>query len=181
MNFNLLALSALLLALPAHAQHEHDHGHSHHAHVHGIAKLEVAVDAGNLSLHLESPLEVLLGFEHAPRNDHERAAVGAMRRQLAAAGNLFAPTAAAQCSLKSVVVTAPTLDARPAAGRNTASDHADLDADFLFTCAQPSRLTGMDVRLFQAFPKMRRIEAQVVSGKGQKATRLSAGMRFLSW
>jgi hypothetical protein len=174
-----LALAALLIALPALAQHDHKHDHGHqHAHVHGVAKLEVAVDGANLSLRLESPLEGLLGFERAPRNDQERAAVAEMRRKLADAGKLFFPTTAAQCTLKSVQIDAPTLDAKSATAN---VEHADLDADFLFTCAQPTRLTGMDVRLFQSFPNLRRMDAQVVSGKGQKAMRLSSKMRFLSW
>lgn len=180
-----MVLAALLIAAPAFAQHDHkhDHGHHHHAHVHGVAKLEVAVDGANLSLHLETPLEGVLGFERAPRTDKERAAVAEMRKKLADAGKLFAPTTAAQCTLKSVQIDAPTLDtqtlnAKPATGN---AEHADLNADFLFTCAQPAKLTGMEVRLFQAFPNMRRIDAQVVSGKGQKATRLSSKMRFLSW
>ena len=168
----------LLIATPAFAQH--DHGHQH-AHVHGVAKLEVAVDGGNLSLRLESPLEGLLGFEHAPRNDQERAAEAEMRRKLADAGKLFAPTTAAQCSLKSARIDAPTHDAKPAAAAKQTNAHADLDVDFLFACAQPARLTGMDVRLFQAFPNLRRVEAEVVSEKGQKAVRLSSKMRFLSW
>jgi putative ABC transport system ATP-binding protein len=165
---------ALLIVTPAFAQH--DHGHHRHAHVHGVAKLEVAVDGGNLSLRLESPLEGLLGFEHAPRNDQERATVAEMRRKLADAGKLFAPTTAAQCTLKSVQVEVPMLDAKQATAN---AEHADLDADFLFNCAQPAKLTGLDVRLFQAFPKMRRVEAQVVTVKGQKAMRLSSKMRFL--
>lgn len=174
------ALLVWLIAAPAYAQHDHkhDHGHHQHAHVHGVAKLEVAVDGANLSLRLESPLEGLLGFERAPRNDQERAAVAEMRKKLADAGKLFLPTTAAQCTLKSVQIDAPALDAKLV---TTNTEHADLDADFLFTCAQPGKLTGMDVRLFQAFSNMRRIDAQVVSGKGQKATRLSAKMRFLSW
>jgi hypothetical protein len=167
---------AWLIVTPAFAQH--DHGHHHHAHVHGVAKLEVAVEGGNLSLRLESPLEGLLGFEHAPRNDQERATVAEMRRKLADAGKLFAPTTAAQCTLKSVQVEVPMLDAKQATAN---AEHADLDADFLFNCAQPAKLTGLDVRLFQAFPKMRRVEAQVVTVKGQKAMRLSSKMRFLSW
>jgi len=175
-----MVLAALLIAAPAFAQHDHkhDHGHHHHAHVHGVAKLEVAMDGANLSLHLETPLDGLLGFERAPRTDKERAAVAEMRKKLADAGKLFAPTTAAQCTLKSVQIDAAALDAKPATGN---TEHADLNADFLFTCAQPAKLTGMDVRLFQAFPNMRRIDAQVVSAKGQKATRLSSKMRFLSW
>lgn len=175
----LAAAITFAFALPAMAQDLH--AHAHHAHLHGVAKLEVAVEGGSLSLHLESPLEGVLGFEHAPRNDKERAAVAEMRKKLADGGKLFAPTTAAQCTLKSVQVEAPTLDAKPAAGQSTASEHGDLDADFLFTCTQPAKLTGVEVRLSQAFPKLRRIDAQVVSGKGQSAMRLSAKMRFLSW
>lgn len=93
MQFKPMLLAALLVAAPAFAQH--DHGHHHHAHQHGVAKLEVAVDGANLSLHLESPLEGLLGFEHAPRSNKERATVAEMRRKLADAGKLFIPTTAA--------------------------------------------------------------------------------------
>ncbi|MDO9225757.1 MAG: DUF2796 domain-containing protein [Pseudomonadota bacterium] len=175
MQFKSLTLIALLIAAPAYARHDHT---PHHAHVHGVAKLDVAVDGGTLNLRLESPLEGLLGFERVPRNDRERAAVAEMRNKLGDAGKLFVPTTAAQCTLKSVQIEAPALDAKSASAN---PEHADLDADFLFTCAQPSKLTGVDVRLFQVFPNMRRIDARVVSGKGQKATRLSTKMRFLSW
>jgi hypothetical protein len=156
--------------------------HEHHAHVHGVAKLEVAVEGAEINLHLESPLEGVLGFEHAPGNDKERAVVAEMRKKMAQGAALFSPTSDAQCSFVSVKVEAPSLDARPAAGHNKhEEEHSDLDADFRFTCAQPAKLTGMEVRLFEAFPKLRRIDAQVVSGKGQKAVRLSSKMRFVSW
>ena len=163
----------------------------HPAHVHGVAKLEVAVEGGSLSLHLESPLEGVLGFEHAPGNDKERAIVAQMRKAMANGGALFFPTSAAQCKFVDSKLEAPTLDAKLASGipdKHEKHDkhaeheaHSDLDADFRFTCAEPAKLTGMEVRLFNAFPKMRRIDAQVVSDKGQKATRLSSKMRFLSW
>lgn len=166
----------LCLATPAFAAH--DHGHEHHAHVHGVAKLEVAVEGGQIDLHLESPLEALLGFEHAPRSDKERAVVARMRQTLGQGGRFFTPTAAAGCKLVSVQVEAPSLEPGHGGGHE---EHGDLDADFRFACAQPGKLTGMEVRLSDAFPGMRRIDAQVVSGKGQSAARLTAKMRFLSW
>jgi len=179
--FKTTAMCLLLMAAPALASdahnHHHGHAHGHAAHVHGVAQLEVVAEGAELHLRLESPLESLLGFERAPRNDKERAAVAEMRKKLADAGKLFTPTSAAQCTLKSVQVTAPTLDGKVAAS----GEHADLEANFQFGCAQPAKLTGVEVRLFQAFPKMRRVEAQIISAKGQKATRLSSKMRFLSW
>lgn len=39
------------------------------AHQHGVARLDIAVDAGRISLQRDSPLDKLLGFERAPRND----------------------------------------------------------------------------------------------------------------
>ena len=44
-------------------------------HQHGVAKLDVAYDQGALSIELEAPLDVLLGFERAPRPDAERKSV----------------------------------------------------------------------------------------------------------
>jgi hypothetical protein len=156
-----------------------DHRHHHQAHVHGVAKLEVAVEGAHIDLHLESPLEALLGFEHVPRNEQERSAVDRMHQALKQADKLFAPTAAAGCKLVSLKVVAPSLEAQPAKGGQEA--HGDLDAAFRFACAQPGKLTGMEVRLAEAFPRMRRVDAQVVSGRGQSAARLTAKMRFLSW
>lgn len=50
-----------------------------------------------------------------------------------------------------------------------------LDADYRFACAQPAKWSGLGVRLFEAFPRLRRIDAQMVSGKG-----LSSKSRFLN-
>lgn len=172
------ALALLLISSPVLAQDHHGHGH---AHVHGVAKLEVAVEGADINLHLESPLEGVLGFEHAPGNDKERATVAQMRKTMANGGALFAPTTAAQCKFVESKLEAPSLESKPAGKSDTHEEHGDLNADFRFTCAQPAKLTGVEVRLFEAFPKLRRIDAQVVSGKGQKALRLSSKMRFLSW
>lgn len=176
-----------LLALQVFSPFAHggDHGH-HHAHVHGVARLEVAVEGAHIDLHLESPLEALLGFERAPRNNQERAAVARMHQALKQADKLFAPTAAAGCKLVSVRVEAPVLEAgHKEQGHKGKHDehagHGDLDASFRFTCAQPGGLTGMEVRLADHFPGMRRVDAQVVSAKGQAAARLTAKMRFLNW
>ena len=51
-------------------------------HVHGTAELCVAVENNHLNVELRSPLENLLGFEHAPKTDSQRAAVKAMTAKL---------------------------------------------------------------------------------------------------
>ncbi|WP_323510129.1 ZrgA family zinc uptake protein, partial [Glaciimonas sp. CA11.2] len=55
--FSSVAISALLcLALSPAIAHE--------AHVHGVGKLDVAIDGAQITLHLDTPLINLLGFEH---------------------------------------------------------------------------------------------------------------------
>lgn len=164
-----------LAAAPVLAEHHHEH-HEHGAHQHGVAQLEVAVDGNTLTIHLESPLDNLLGFEHAPRTEPQRLAARNLLRTLRQGERLFAPTVAAGCKLAEAKVEAPVLEGQAGAG-----EHADLDADWRFTCAQPALLTGMKVGLFAKYPGLKRLDAAVVSGKGQRAAKLTRGMPFLSW
>lgn len=148
------------------------------AHVHGTARLEIAVDADTLTLSLDSPLDSLLGFEHLPRNDKERAAVRAMGDKLQQAAALFAPTPAAQCQVQSVKLASPVLEPAKTAGGD---GHADLDGEFVFRCAHPEALRGLEVGLFQSFPHLRRLDVQVAGPRRQMAVRLTPQQRRVSW
>lgn len=159
---------------------EHQHGHEHHehgAHQHGVAKLEVAVDGGILTIHLESPLDNLVGFEHAPRTDQQRAAASRALATLKQGEKLFAPTPAAGCKLAQATVEAPVLEGKPA----DAGGHSDLDADYRFECAAPDQLKGLATSLFKAFGGMTRIDAAVVTGNKQSAFKLSKRLSFMNW
>lgn len=181
-----LFLSVLcLVATPAFA---------HKSHVHGVGKLEVVVDGEHLRLRLESPLDNLLGFERAPRDDKERAAVRDMTAKLRQGDRLFVPTAAARCRLAEVAIESRVLDpvllsdvgvtARPAprgAPQEGDDGHADLVAQYRFVCDRPAALTGMQVRLADTFKGLRRIDAQVAAPGRQSAARLTTRARALSW
>jgi uncharacterized protein DUF2796 len=148
------------------------------AHVHGSARLEIAVDADTLTLRLESPLDNLLGFEHLPRNDKERAAVRAMADKLQQAAALFAPTPAAQCQVHSVKLESPVLEPAKKAGGD---GHTDLDGEFVFRCARPEALRDLEVGLFQSFPHLRRLDAQVAGPRRQVAMKLTPQQRRIAW
>lgn len=96
------------------------------AHVHGEADLMIAVDGGQLQIELNTPLESLLGFEHAPRTEQQRKAAQALRERFARPEALFVPSAAARCTAAPAQLMAPVLDA-PATAK-TADGHADLEA-----------------------------------------------------
>lgn len=176
-----LALIALLLAGSAVAPAAHAAG----AHSHGVARLDVAVDGATLTLRLESPLDSLLGFERAPRNDAERGQVRAMAQALRS-GNGFVPTAAARCRLDRVdlasPVLAPDLPGGGSAAAGTPADgHAELAATFVYRCEDPKALQGIDVMLFDYFKRLARVDAQVAGPKGQSALRLNARARQVRW
>jgi hypothetical protein len=54
------------IALPAHAQHAHGEG-----------RLDVVIDKDSIAINLELPLDAAVGFERAPRNEREKAALAA--------------------------------------------------------------------------------------------------------
>ena len=164
-----------------------------HAHEHGAVKLDVAVDGSTLTVGLEAPLDSLLGFERAPRNDKERRAAADLLARLRSGAGLFATDAGAQCSLSKTDVQAPVLEPAakastatkttgPAAGADKAppkDDHADLDASFEYTCAQPQQLRTLDVGLFQAFGRIQRIDVQVAGPKTQSKATLKRPARVV--
>lgn len=160
-------------------------------HTHGAAELRITVEGGQLEIALESPLDNLLGFEHPPRTEAERAAVRAMAAKLRQAQTLWVPTPAAGCLLSRVELASSALApellggpgpaARARAPAPEVDAHADLDASFAFVCAAPAELKGVDVGLLQAFPGFRRLAVQVVGPRGQSATVLTPGKRAVRW
>lgn len=147
------------------------------AHEHGTAKLDVVLDGPTLTVVLESPLDNLVGFEHAPKNNKQRAALLQMEERLRAADTLFRPDPAARCSVKEVSVEHPFQ-----AGRKAASGrHSDADVSWSFTCAQPSALKQLEVRLFDVFPDLKRLQTQTAGPSGQGAATLDKTNRWLAF
>jgi hypothetical protein len=174
--------SLALLCLPATA---HEPG----PHVHGAAELQVVIDGPVLEISLETPLDNVLGFEHVPKTDKQRAAVRSMAARLRQAQTLFVPQAEAQCSLSSVQLESTVLSAdllgetqaMAAKAQTEKGGHGDLDGTFTFVCGASEQLVGMEVNLMKAFPGFRKINVSVVGPKGQSATLLTPKQRSIRW
>lgn len=158
------------------------------AHEHGVARLDVGVEAGRVMLDLEIPLDDLVGFERAPRSEAEHAAVAKALGHLQEVGRLVRVDAAAGCGAGRVSLTAPAWGvggggsspaaASSAAGSAAASGkpapaagprdaHADLEASYEFRCSNAPAAAYLEVVLFDVFPRLRRIEVQAVTPRGQ--------------
>jgi hypothetical protein len=187
---SLAAISAAILALAASAS---VWAHSPGAHVHGLAVLEIAIDSETVQVNLITPLHNLVGFEHAPGNEKQRQAVKSMASKLRQAGNLFILAPAAQCRstvvrLESSVLSPDLLMPAPLAGKSTDRNaagtgnksrvnppdaHGELEAVWQFQCSNPRALQGMDVKLFEGFPGLQRLDVRIAGPKGQASARLS--------
>ena len=146
------------------------------AHVHGEARLEISVDREQLVVTLESPLDSLLGFEHAPRNAGEREAVQGMAAKLKQASQAFAPSAAALCKSISVELNSPVLG-----GNAGSAGHNDLDARYTWQCAKPEALRDIVTGLFADFLRLQRITVEFAGPQGQRAGRLDARNPRFNW
>ncbi len=135
-------------------------------HEHGVGELDAAVDGSALVIEVRLPAEDVVGFERAPRTDAERARIEQVRKALADAG-LFTPNAEARCRVAGAAeVAVPAFGAKDA--------HADFAATHRFECANAAALSAVDVGVFAAFGKVRRLKAQVAGPRGQKQATLTA-------
>lgn len=155
--FLTLVLAATALSAAAHPQ----------AHTHGLMTLDVAVDARSITLAIAAPLDSFLGFERAPRSAAERQRVADMVARLKAADQLFEPDAAAACQLSRVDLESAALGLGAAHGHGEKDEHGDIAVDIVFTCAQAAQARFIDIRLFDAYPRLRSIDAQVAAPQGQ--------------
>jgi hypothetical protein len=170
---------------------DHAHGHEQHGtHVHGEAQLLVALDGQVLELEFISPAINMVGFEHAPQDSAQTAAVSAATARLEQATRLFELPADAGCELLGAEVYTSLPAAREhhgsddgdrpheghAHGHAAAADeaHAEFHARYRYRCEHPGRVDRMTVRLFQPFPGLQRIDAQTISPAGQRRAELDA-------
>lgn len=156
------ALALALFSLPGAA-------HSPKAHEHGALKLDVAVSADNqVVIDMQAPLDNLLGFERAPRTDAERQQADAVVAALKAADTLFRIDPAAGCTLASTDLQSAVLKlGTPPAGQAADDGHADVDGSFTFTCNDAAKAAFIDVKLFDRFRRLQRIDVQAATPQGQ--------------
>ena len=161
MNLRLACLALIGLSLSAAASAQG------RPHVHGAATLGVVIEAGRVTVQLETPLDGLLGFERAPRTDAEKRRATAAVATLRGADALFRFTPAAGCASASVELDSAALGLGQSAPGEAHAGHADLDGTYVFQCADTARLTEIDVGLFSAFPGMQRLQVEVATARGQ--------------
>lgn len=150
--------------------HSAGSGHAHGAHVHGEAQLDLVVDGRGFEAQLIIPMESLVGFERPPRSPDETQALERALSALKTAEKLLRPSTAAQCRGRLLELTRPDWS-------SASAGHADVQGTYRFECAQPDKLTGLEVMLFEEFRRLRRVDMRLVDASGTRAQRLGRNTR----
>jgi hypothetical protein len=160
----LCAFAAAVIAseTPRHG-HTHSHTHSHGAHAHGKGELELLVDGQTIQGVFRTPMDSLLGFEHAPKTDAQRNAVDSLRKRLENPAAILSPNLEAQCTAKHQDATSTLFTGAVKGG------HSDFEYRFTFVCAQPTKLSALELVALKEFKRLSEVRVQLVTGSAQKA------------
>jgi hypothetical protein len=156
---NLFIILTLLIGTNAYA-----------GHTHGEGKMAIALEGKTLTITLDLPMEAAVGFERAPRNDTEKAALADAERTLSDPA-LFKLSPAAACKVGPVKVSMPK------AGH---TGHADIQASYSYECTKPDALNELSTPIFTQFKRLYRIDGQRIGPKGQGSVRLTPKKPMLS-
>ena len=169
---------ALLAApLPAAAAEAHRH---HGPHVHGEATLNVGVDGQLLVVGLDAPGMSLLGFEHPPRNDAERARYGQTLDVLRHPEQWLALPAQAGCMLDGSEVIPHGFGETQHDDSASHHEHADFDGSYQYRCQVPLALRSIEVHLIDRFPDLHKINVELVLPDRQGSQVLLPGSSTVS-
>ena len=193
----LLALSLIALATNAHAETERQLV----AHEHGAAQLTLAVENLTLAVSLDSPAYNLVGFEHAPSTDAQRAGVKSAIATLAREGAVLDLPAAAQCELVThqidagswAVIEAHNNQVDDHHDEHEAEDHEDHEdhedehhdeaesahsdvlVEWTYRCENPEALQSVTVTAFEYFPNLTDLQVQYIGDDWQGGAQLAPG------
>jgi hypothetical protein len=146
-------------------------------HDHGTAQVQVALEGEQLTLTMQLPQESLVGFEHAPRTSAQRQAMADALARLRQSGDLIQPDAEARCRPTKTEVKDPHEPRGASAG--AAADHADVEVEIGFRCAQAAQLRTLGIGLLETFPRLKRVQAVVATPQGQRKFTLRRPAREL--
>jgi hypothetical protein len=172
-----IAAGLLLATFGSYAQGSAAAVHQH-AHVHGVAQLGIAIQDKTVTISLESPLDSVIGFEHRANTPAQQSLIDALQARMKAPQDLFRFDPGAACTLTKSEAESAIF--QPAPVGDASEEHADLDASFEYSCAHPDKLTMLDVGLFQAYPRLKRLDIEVATGQGQFKRNLASPERQIA-
>ena len=149
------------------SEHKHDSEHTDktrqlESHEHGVSTLKIAIEGQNVQMELESPANDIVGFEHAPENNKQKADVENALSLLRKANGVFIPSSEAKC-----ITNENSAEFEIEEGHS--ETHSGFHVIWKLTCSNPKQLKNLETTFFELFPKAHEIEVEVISASGQQA------------
>jgi hypothetical protein len=173
-----LASAAFFLASPAlaaQAQHR-----QLGPHVHGQGTLDIAIEGKKVEMELVAPGMDIVGFEHIPSTDDQKAAVEKAKKKLTDVLSVFKLPAAAKCKADSANVESRKETHQPGEKDPDAAEeslpgheHSEFHATYTITCEAPESLTGVDTVYFTNFAGAQLLNVNVTTSKGQTQAQMT--------
>jgi hypothetical protein len=152
-----------------HAEEFEQHG----AHEHGKITINAALENQTLSIELDAPAINVVGFEHAPRTDAEKAAVRDAAALLKSAQGLFGFPPAARCQRIASQLTAPHWESETDEGHeeheHEHEHHADYEARFTYRCEDSQQLTWFEPWLLDKLRNLHEARINLITLNGQRS------------
>lgn len=172
------------------------------AHAHGYGELNVAIDGPKVALELNSPAFNIVGFEHSPETDKDKATIKNALSILNDGSGLFLFPAVAGCRLANVNVVSSLTEAQHSVHKEHDSDHKDqasdhktskhedhsnndihseFHANYQFQCDVIEKVNTIQVMIFKHFPNTRQLNVQMILPNSQSAMELTPTSTLLSF
>jgi hypothetical protein len=144
-------------------------------HEHGKVTINAAVDGKELVIELDSAAVNVVGFEHEPRTDAERAAVRDASDLLKSGHGLFGTPREALCTFQATDLKAPHWERGEPGKHDEHEHHADYEARFTYRCEAPERLAWLEPLLLDKLRNVTEAHVNVATAAGQRSESVTTG------
>ena len=180
------------------------------AHNHGFGELNVAIEGQTVVIELNSPAFNIVGFEHSPETNKDKAAIKDAVSVLNDGSKLFLFPTTAGCRLASVHIGSSLIDGQHSAHKNHDGDHKDskhddhkdhdddhkdskhddhkerdihseFQANYKFQCDVIEKVNTIQTMIFKYFPNTRQLDVKTILPNGQSAMKLTPASNLLSF
>lgn len=141
-------------------------------HEHGRVTINAALEGNELVIEFDSPAVNVVGFEHAPRTDDERAAVQAAATLLHNGRGLFGMPPEARCQFEKTDLKAPQWEQGQ---QDEHEHHADYEARFTYRCGSPGQLEWLQPTLLDKLRNVTEARVNIAAANGQRSEVVTNG------
>lgn len=148
-------------------------------HVHGQGTLDIAIEGKKISMELVVPGMDIVGFEHVPTTDAQKAEVEKAKAKLTDVLGIFKLPQSADCKADTADVENRKETHHPGEkdddddDKPGAPEHSEFHATYTITCAAPESVTGMETVYFTNFAGAQLLNVNITTSKGQTQAQMT--------